>query len=226
MDCSDVRDDLLDVLYGEADAETRRRLQTHESECAACREELAAMQRLRRGLAEWRVPSEASGRPAPRPLWARLHLPRGVAAAAVLLLAAGGAVGLSGVEIQFEKGPVKVRLGRSGNGHGDELRRLPAQTEERDRRGTAPVAVVAEPSAGTDELFLRRVEGLIRESEARQSSALRTGLLELSERTEAQRRYDMARVSAGLSYLDGKTGQQVARTTELMGYVLQASQKR
>jgi glycosyltransferase involved in cell wall biosynthesis len=46
------------------------------------------------------------------------------------------------------------------------------------------------------------------------------------ERAEAQRRYDLARVSAGLSYLDGKTGQQVARTTELMGYVLQASQKR
>lgn len=228
MDCSDVRDDLLDVLYGEADAETRRRLQTHESECAACRDELAAMQRLRRDLAEWRVSSEASGRPAPRPLWARLHLPRGVAAAAVLLLAAGGAVGLSGVEVQFEKGPVKVRLGRSGNGQEDEPRRLPAPAEERDRRGTIPVAAVAEtePSPGTDELFLRRIEGLIRESEARQASALRTGLLELSERTEAQRRYDMARVSAGLSYLDGKTGQQVARTTELMGYVLQASQKR
>lgn len=227
MDCSDVRDDLLDVLYGEADAETRQRLRTHQRECAACRDELAAMQRLRRDLAEWRAPSEPSSRPAAPSLWARLPLPRGLAAAAVLLLAAGGAVGLSGVEIQFEKGPVKVRFGRGGQE--GELRRLLAQEEERHRTDTAPAAVpVAETGASgaADELVLRRVEGLIRESEARQASVLRAGLLELSERTEAQRRYDLARVSAGLSYLDGKTGQQVARTTELMGYVLQASQKR
>lgn len=226
MDCSDVRDDLLDVLYGEADAETRQRLQTHQRECSACRDEFAAMQRLRRDLAEWRAPGEPSSRPAAPSLWARLHLPRGLAAAAVLLLAAGGAVGLSGVEVQFEKGPVKVRVGRGGQE--EELKRLLAQ-EERRRRDTAPAAMPVaqpEPSGAAAELVLRRVEGLIRESEARQTSFLRAGLLELSERTEAQRRYDLARVSAGLSYLDGKTGQQVARTTELMGYVLQASQKR
>jgi hypothetical protein len=33
-------------------------------------------------------------------------------------------------------------------------------------------------------------------------------------------------VSAGFSYLEGRTGLQVARTTELMGHVLQASQKK
>jgi hypothetical protein len=36
----------------------------------------------------------------------------------------------------------------------------------------------------------------------------------------------MARVAASLSYLDGRHGQQLARTNELMGYVLAASQKR
>jgi hypothetical protein len=37
----------------------------------------------------------------------------------------------------------------------------------------------------------------------------------------------MARVAASLSYLDGRHGQQLARTNELMGYVLEASaQKR
>jgi hypothetical protein len=44
------------------------------------------------------------------------------------------------------------------------------------------------------------------------------------ERAEAQRRVDMARVAASLSYLDGRHGQQLARTNELMGYVLAASQ--
>ena len=35
----------------------------------------------------------------------------------------------------------------------------------------------------------------------------------------------MAQVAASLSYLDGRHGEQLARTNELMGYVL-ASQKR
>jgi hypothetical protein len=48
----------------------------------------------------------------------------------------------------------------------------------------------------------------------------------MEERSEAQRRLDLARMSAGLSYLDGRTGQQVARATELMGAVLQASQQK
>ena len=34
---------------------------------------------------------------------------------------------------------------------------------------------------------------------------------------------DLARVAAGLSYLDGQYGQQVARTNELMSYVLDAT---
>jgi hypothetical protein len=73
---------------------------------------------------------------------------------------------------------------------------------------------------------LARVEQLIRENEQRQAAHLNTSLEELAARAEAQRRYDLARVSAGLSYLDGKTGQHVARTSELMGYVLQASEKK
>jgi hypothetical protein len=33
-------------------------------------------------------------------------------------------------------------------------------------------------------------------------------------------------MSAGLTYLDGKSGLQAARTTELVGHILQASAKR
>ena len=65
---------------------------------------------------------------------------------------------------------------------------------------------------------------LIKQSETRQAAAFAAGLTELQERSEAQRRVDMAQMGAGLSYLEGKTGLQAARTTELMGKVLQASQ--
>jgi hypothetical protein len=67
---------------------------------------------------------------------------------------------------------------------------------------------------------------MIHESEAREAERLNASMSEFGERSAAQRRYDLARVSAGLSYLDGKNGQAVARTTELMGYMLQAAQKR
>lgn len=225
MDCSDLKDDLLEVLYGEASAETRGRLQDHQRGCAACRDEWAAMQRVRRDLAEWRVPEEPSGRPT-RSLGARLGFSRGLAAAAVLLLSLGGAVGLSGIEFRFEKGPVHVHLGRRAQA--EDVQRALAEQEKRHLEQVAALTHVsaASPAPAGDEALLRRVVELIQESEARQATTLRAGLRELSEQTAAQRRYDLARVSAGLSYLDGKTGQQVARTTELMGYVLQASQKR
>ena len=83
----------------------------------------------------------------------------------------------------------------------------------------------AAPVRSDDEL-LRRMEEMIRASESRQEARFSSRLAAVSEQAETQRRYDLARVSAGLSYLDGKTGQDVARTTELMGYVLQASQQK
>jgi hypothetical protein len=64
---------------------------------------------------------------------------------------------------------------------------------------------------------------MIHDSELRQAQQVQASLVRLDQRTEAQRRYDLARVAASLAYLDGRSGQQVARTTELMGYVLEAS---
>ena len=84
-------------------------------------------------------------------------------------------------------------------------------------------AAVPAGAPGDGRLLLARVEQMIRESEARQAQQMQTSLARLDQRTEAQRRYDLARVAASLAYLDGRNGQQVARTTELMGYVLEAS---
>jgi hypothetical protein len=85
-------------------------------------------------------------------------------------------------------------------------------------------AVVA--ASSSEEATLRKVQHLIEESEARQATVVSARLTRLEERTEARRQYDLAQVGAGLSYLDGKAGLQAARTTELMGHVLQASQKK
>jgi len=206
----------MDVLYGEADAETARRVEEHHAVCASCRDEMAALWRLRQDLKAWNVPG-ARGT-----FRVRSRAERFLVAAAVMLLALGGAFGLAGSEIRFEGGQLAFRLGRADPALEHRLAALEARHREEIR---APASRSGE-SALEEQAFLGKVEEMIRTSEDRQAAALKTGLAEFRQRTDTERRYDLARVAAGLSYLDGKTGQHVARTTELMGYVLEASQKR
>jgi hypothetical protein len=220
MECQLLRDEMMDALYGEASAEKERRLAEHLEVCASCRDELAGFRGLRRELAEWKLPALGSLKPAfalRRPLW--------LAVAAGLLLACGATIGLSGSELRYEQGRVAFRLGR-----GPDVQELLAEQQARHDREIAALRASlsqASPAGGRDDAaLLQNMQAIMRESEARQAQRFAAGLKDLQEKTEAQRRYDLARVSAGLSYLDGKTGQHVARTSELMGYVLQAAEKK
>ena len=99
MDCDAFRDEMMDLLYGEAPPAVAQRLEAHEAACPGCREELASYRRLRRGLAAWRVPAELEARARPRAV-ARPYL----AAAAALLLLVGGGLVLRGSEVRYEAG--------------------------------------------------------------------------------------------------------------------------
>lgn len=216
-ECDEIRDELLDLLYGEAAPAAEARVRAHLAGCAACTEELQALRSVRQTLRAWplpRVPRHASRRLAPA-----------LAAAAAVVLAVGGALALSGLELRYPSGEVALRLGRPGVA---ELERRLAEQDERHRGSLAALEARLRPAASTTDplALVARVEERIRESEARQALLLSHGLAELAERTEAQRRYDLARVSASLSYLDGKSGEQLARTSEVMGYVLQAAERR
>jgi|SRR5919198_2256831 hypothetical protein len=224
MECSAFRDEMLDVLYGEADAASRRRFEEHQRECGACREEIASLRRLRRDLAAWTVPSESR-----RLLtWVRSRPLRALAAAASLLLALGGSLALSGADVRYEDGRVSLRMGRPSSGvPASEVEALIGAAEARHRQEIAALrSEIARARDDGQAAMLARVSEMIRESEARQAVLVSASMADLREQSEAQRRYDLAQVGAGLSYLEGKTGLQVARTTELMGHVLQAAQKR
>jgi hypothetical protein len=80
-------------------------------------------------------------------------------------------------------------------------------------------------SAASDPACTRMAAQLVRASEARQMQWMQTRISELNAQSAAQRRYDLARISASLAYLDGRSGQQLARTSELMGQVLRVSDK-
>ncbi len=229
MECTVLRDEMLDVLYGEADAATMRAVEEHQAVCAACRDEMAALKALRRDLGQWPTPAFGRTRVSrPAPSGARW-----LAAAAALVLATGGALGFAGAELRVGGATWSLHLGRSGA----DVERLLAEQEARHQQEIAALRasiaaarprVASGPSDAppADPTTIARVRDLIRESEARQAVLLNASLADLAERAEAQRRFDMARMSAGLSYLDGRTGQQVARATELMGAVLQASQQK
>ena len=205
MECTSYRDVMLDVLYGEAAAEAAKPLEEHLAVCSACREELAAFRRVRSDLGRDVLPALKPARAGQRlALW-----PRGlIAAAAAVVLALGAGVARIA---QLER-----RIALQEERHAQDLAALETALEE---RGT-PAAV---ENSGSD--ALQRFEALLKQSEERQGR-VEESLRQLALRTEAQRRYDLARVSAGLAYLDGRTGQHMARTTELMGHVLQASEKK
>jgi hypothetical protein len=229
MACEELKPDLLDVLYGEATPDVQRRVASHLEACPACRRERGELEAVRGDLRAWRVPDTLAPRPTrfvsppARPgLWR-------LAAAATLLLAMGGALGLSGLSVRFERGPLAVQLGRAAT-DAALLERIAAQ-ESRHRAELAALrsALEARPASASERepgALLEQVVRLIEESESRQQARLETAWADFSQQAEAQRRFDMARISAGLSYLDTKTGAQAARTSELMGYLIEASDRR
>jgi len=201
MVCTNFRDDMIDVLYGEAGTEAARRLEQHVSTCADCSAERAALKALRADLKTWTLPASLRRT-------SETHRGRTLAAAAALVLLLLGAA-----------------LGRGLTSPGASLEaRFRAEEARRQAEIDSLRNAVAAASQRDDASLLAHVDERIRASEARQALLLAASLSDLSAHSEAQRRYDLARVSAGLSYLDGRAGQQAARTTELMGYLLQASQ--
>jgi hypothetical protein len=214
----------MDALYGEAGEDALQRVLTHHAQCRTCRDEFEGLRSLRRTLAGWRLPEQQ------RPWLVQRRMGRlpALAAAAALALAVGAALRMSGASLEYRSGPVTVRLGPPSSNLEGALREQETRHREEIQalRGSLE-AVSARLAAPPDDAALfAKVQQLVRENEERQAARFNTSLEAFAARSEAQRRYDQARVLAGLSYLDGKAGQHVARTSELMGYVLQASEKR
>ena len=128
MDCSGLRDDLLDVLYGEASPETQRRVDAHARECPACRTELGALRDVRSDLQAWKLPEMRPFLPQ-RP---RFRMPLLLATAAALLLATGAAFALRGSELRYEEGRFSFRLGGGGGEAAEVQKALAAQDARHD----------------------------------------------------------------------------------------------
>ncbi len=219
MQCSRIQDEelagqKLEVLYGEADAEVRASVASHLGDCGACQEEMASFARLRQDLKAWTLeesgPAVTIATRRPLPAWL-------TAAAAALILITGTGLGLALVGhlgLRRDLATQEARARARDRQYKEEIAALRTELAERSRRFDA-------------ERFLARVDDRVREgvqsSEERQSKQTQASFAAWSGRIEARRRVDLARVAAGLSYLDGRQGRQLARTNELMGYVLEAT---
>src|SRR5262245_58550926 len=108
MQCNMLSESMLDVIYGEADAATRQHVESHVQGCAACRVELDSLRGVRKTLSSWKTPE--LGRPARRqmPSWVW-----SLAAAAVLLVAAGLGLRLARVEIRSDGSGTRIAFGVS-----------------------------------------------------------------------------------------------------------------
>ena len=111
---------LVDHLYGESDADARRRVDAHLRSCVRCADEMRSLTEVRRTIGAWEPPDAdlgfrvvadqdrpARARPRWRPAWAL---------AAAALLAATASALIVRPEIELRSGERVLRIGWSGGG--------------------------------------------------------------------------------------------------------------
>lgn len=241
---------LVSFLYGELAAGERQAFERHLAECVSCREEVDGLRSTQRQLARWSPPAPDLGfeiirtpaappLPASRPAWGGLW---GLAAAAVLVLAAGAA--LAHVEVRYGADGLVLRTGwpqasAAAVTAAAVQTRAPAalapaawaqQTEALERRvrdleaslGAQRKAVPAQSEA-EDRAVLRRVSGLVAESEARQQRAMTTHLARLTQDIDARRKMDLALIDQGLMRVQSQSGAEIRQSRDLMQRMYRAT---
>ena len=210
MDCSRFQEDMMDVLYGEADPATAARFQAHRERCAECRDEVSGLQRVRRDMQAWRFDM---------PRARRRVLPglRGLAAAAAVVMAFGGGLAIARTEMRYRDGELVVRFGGGGAPvraaeNGTELAQRMARLESQHRAEMQEIkAALAQPVPTTgnanQDALLRRVQLMIRESEARQRYMVEADLSDLA----AQHQRDLVMISTSFSQLRQETAADIER---------------
>ncbi|MEO8520716.1 MAG: zf-HC2 domain-containing protein [Acidobacteriota bacterium] len=232
---------LVSFLYDELATGERQAFERHLAECVACREEVDGLRSTQRQLGRWSPPAPdlgfeiirtpAAPLPASRPAWGGLW---GLAAAAVLVLAAGAA--LAHIEVRYGADGLVLRTGWAQTPAAAVTTtavQTPApaalapaawaqQTEALERRirdleaslGAQAKAVPAQSDA-EDRAVLRRVSALVAESEARQQRVMTTHLARLTQDIDARRKLDLALIDQGLMRVQSQSGAEIRQSRDL-----------
>jgi len=207
----DEREKLIGYLYDEVDANERRDVETHLSNCETCREELSAFRGVRQDLLAFEVPPhESVWKPfvtaRPQPVWRQVPA-WSLAAAAAIVFAVGGAGGFAGRALAARsEAPVQVAaipvaqptVQPVSAASLEDLRAIQARlveleaSLERAASGRAVTAAPVSMSASSDAAVLSKVEQLIRESEGRVSKGTMQRVMSIIEDFGNQRKVDNA----------------------------------
>jgi Putative zinc-finger len=235
---------LVSFLYDELDSTEKASFRAHLASCADCRAELAGLRSTQSHLTAWAPPEPDLGfriiRSAPQP--APMPAPRfrmsplwGLAAAAVLVLAAGAA--LANVEVQY--GGVVLRTGWNHTAPASAVNapadqgaiaqvdwKQQAQTlDQRLRQLEASVSAqsAAVRSNATDAEVLRRVSDMLDQSESRQQRVMATRVAQLTRDIDARRKVDLALIDQGLMRVQSTSGAEIRQSRDLMQRMYRAT---
>jgi hypothetical protein len=255
--CSHER--LLDYLYDELPVSERSAFELHLHDCEACRAELAALGGTRLALASWSPPEPELGfrivrneepKPQPRRRWSGFSPAWGLAAAAVLVLAAAAAI--SNVEVRYGSEGLVVRTGwargvaptsvdanataipasATSEDWGARLRLLDERLKqmESSQRPVQAATLRDEPQASgartSDAELLRQVRKIIAESEAKQERELALRVSQMVRDFDATRAGDLARVEQGLRQIQGLTDAELIQHRNTLNHLLRVTQQR
>lgn len=244
-----VYDDIIDM--------DRARIERHLRECAACRAEATALRSVRDDLASWEAPQPATGFklvPERKPSWRAWWTPAaGLAAAAVLVLAAASAI--ANVEVSYGSNGFAVRTGWNRATPSVAVTPAPMQAQPAnlavdrttavdaaslaaiERRlaaletsshnsvaGVRQVAASADAHA-SDTAIMRRVNDLVAQSETRQQQELALRIAQLIRDVDAQRVADLMRIQQGQGRIEAMTTAEAAAHRDLASYLLTSSKQ-
>lgn len=246
---------LVGYLYDEIDPPSRRAFEAHAASCPECRGELGELKATRRQLTDWAPPEQQLGfqivsRGAPQPAraaWLRFTPAWGLAAAAVLVLAAASAI--ANIEVTSGPNGTTVRTGW-GRAPVETASAAPQsavtpvdytaaiQTIERrlaeletTKPAAAPGAVVQAASGPrvSDAQVLQQVRALLADSETRQNRELALRIRQLATEVDAQRRVDFQTIQQrlyGATAAEEQTHRQIWDYAQSLYRVSQQSQSK
>ena len=249
------KDLLVSYLYEDLGTADTLAFEAHLRACDACREELDALRGVRVDLSTWAPPLPELGfrivrdaKRAPSPLaragaWRAWWTPAaGLAAAAVLVLAAASAI----AHVEIHRGPdgITVRTGWSASAPASG--RSLGETGARDVRLSAPgtgadfvsalekrIAALENAVRGasavrnastlsarsSDAELVKRVREMVAQSETRQQGELALRLAQVIRDFDAQRTADLANIQRGFRNIEAMTTNEIAAHRDLANYV-------
>ena len=254
---------LVSYLYDDLPDEDRSAFERHLRDCAECRDELNALRGVRADLISWSPPQPDFGfrvvrepKVLPmRPSWRAWWTPAaGLAAAAVLVLAAASAI----ARVEISSGPqgLTVRTGwpaaaapaaetasPSLTARGDVM--LPASAANVDPAFIASIdrrlraLEVASRDAGlvrnasvqaraqdVDADIIRRVREMLAQSETKQQGQLALRIAQVLRDVEAQRVADLSQIQQGLGRIQRSVTEEAQGHRELTNYLLTSSKQK